>query len=188
MDRDGTGFWVNLNPSEREDESREGVCGLVGAAALPADALLVGEAGDGEVGVEVLAQLGDYPIGAHGPGVHPVVSAAHPFGDDGGGAQGVDGARREAEAAAAAAGGEQAHHVLVLGRAMEPPLQVRGQQRLHARVVARVQRLVQTEHEELVALLLRLLRLRLLAAAAVGGSAVPGWLPLQLKLTSIRPE
>ncbi|CAN6176744.1 unnamed protein product [Urochloa humidicola] len=155
--------------SECEDEARERVGFAVGAVALP-EALGGGgggEAGDGEVGVEVLAELGDHPIGAHRPGVHPVRTTCcwcwRPLGDDGG-AEGVDGARGEDELAAAMvvgvgtsrARGEQAHHVLVLGRAMEPPLQVRRQERLHAAVVPGVQRLVQTEHQELVALLLGL--------------------------------
>jgi len=46
--------------------------------------------------------------------------------------------------------------VLVLGRAMEPPLEVGGEEGLHGGVVAAVERLVQAEHQELVALLLGL--------------------------------
>ncbi|KAE8792122.1 hypothetical protein D1007_33275 [Hordeum vulgare] len=86
---------------EGEDEAGEGVASAVGAAALP-DALGGGgggEARDGEVGVEVLAQLGDHPIAAHRPGVHPVGLGGlvvHALGDDGG-AEGVDGARLEDE-------------------------------------------------------------------------------------------
>lgn len=169
---------VGDRSSEGEDEAREGVCRAVGASALPDAPALIGgggggelEAGDGEVGVEVLAELGDHPVvGAHGPGVHPVAgAAAAALGDDGGGPQGVDGARREAEAAAAA--GEHAHHVLLLGRAVEPPLEVRGQEGLHGGVVAPVERLVQPEHQELVALLLALAACWLcsLAVAAAGG-------------------
>mgnify|MGYP003702759797 CR=1 FL=1 len=108
-----------------EDEARQRLVRAVGAAALP-QALGLGrrrrrrrrggvvgiggrngggglgggggEAGDGEVGVEVLPELGDYPIGADGPGVHPVELAGvvGALGDDGG-AEGVDGARGEEE-------------------------------------------------------------------------------------------
>jgi len=86
---------------EDEDEAWQRVCCPVGSAALP-DALALGgggEAGDGEVGVEVLPQLGDEPIRAHGPGVHPVHTCRSlSLGDHGGAAaQGVDGARHEAE-------------------------------------------------------------------------------------------
>lgn len=120
-----------------------------------------GEECDGEVGVEVLPELGDHPIGPDGPGVHPVELArvVRALGDDGG-AEGVDGARGEGESAAAAAflgAGEEAHHVLARGGAMEPPLEVRRQQLLRPARVAGVERLVEAQHQEAVALLLRLL-------------------------------
>jgi hypothetical protein len=161
MDSEASRQWVGC-VSECEDEARERVCCPVGSAALP-DALAGGEAGDGEVGVEVLSQLGDHPIRAHGPGVHPVHTGGDPplvggrsLGDDGG-SEGVHGARHEAEAVVGSSSGEHAHHVvLVLGRAMEPPLQVGGEEGLHGGVVAAVERLVQPEHQELVALLLGL--------------------------------
>jgi hypothetical protein len=153
MDSEASRQWVGC-VSECEDEARERVCCPVGSAALP-DALAGGEAGDGEVGVEVLSQLG--------PGVHPVHTGGDPplvggrsLGDDGG-SEGVHGARHEAEAVVGSSSGEHAHHVvLVLGRAMEPPLQVGGEEGLHGGVVAAVERLVQPEHQELVALLLGL--------------------------------
>lgn len=76
--------------------------GLVGTAALP-DAALAGvceEAGDGEVGVEVLPELRDHPIRTHRPRVHPVAAPvlAGALGDDGAGAwQGVHGVGDEGE-------------------------------------------------------------------------------------------
>jgi hypothetical protein len=94
------------------------------------------------------------------------------------GGEGVHGAGHEAEAAGGGGGGgggQEAHHVLlVLGRAMEPPLQVGRQQRLHGGVVPGVERLVQAEDQELVALLrsLRLLRRWVDAyLVALGGGA-----------------
>jgi len=63
--------------------------------------------------------------------------------------------------------------VLVLGRAMEPPLEVGGEEGLHGGVVAAVERLVQAEHQELVALLL------CLCSCWVGAEAAEGLL-LQL--------
>ena len=124
-----------------------------------------GEEGDGEVGVEVLPELRDHPIGSHGPGVHPVELArvVRALGDDGG-PEGVDGARGEDEPAAAAAvlfvalvrAGEEAHHVLARGGPMEPPLEVGRQQLLRPARVAGVERLVQPQHQEAVALLRRL--------------------------------
>ena len=88
------------------------------------------------------------------------------LGDDGG-PEGVDGARGEDESSSSAASaavlvvalvraGEEAHHVLVLGRAMEPPLEVGRQQLLRPARVAGVERLVQPQHKEAVALLRRL--------------------------------
>nr|ACN31740.1 unknown [Zea mays] len=96
-------------------------------------------------------------MGPHGPGVHPVELArvVGALGDDGG-AEGVDGARGEDEAAVVQSAGEQAHHVLARGRAMEPPLEVRRQQLLRPARVAGVERLVQPQHQEAVALLRRL--------------------------------
>jgi len=180
--------------SEGEEEARQRVGGAVGAAALPhalggggdGDG---GEACDGEVGVEVLAELGDHPIGAHGPGVHPVAPPLVALGDDGGGGGGgggderVDGARDEAEASrAAAAAGEEAHHVLVLGRAMEPPLEVGGEERLHGGVVPGVERLVEAEDEELVALLRSLVpRIDAYLVALSGGGAAHWCSSLQLR-------
>jgi hypothetical protein len=94
--------------------------------------------------------------------VHPVELArvVGALGDDGG-AEGVDGARGEDEAAAAFLGaGEEAHHVLARGGTMEPPLEVGRQQLLRPARVAGVERLVEAQHQEAVALLLRLLRPR----------------------------
>ena len=97
--------------------------------------------------------------------MHPVELArvVGALGDDGG-PEGVDGARGEDEPAAAAAvlfvalvrAGEEAHHVLARGGPMEPPLEVGRQQLLRPARVAGVERLVQTQHQEAVALLRRL--------------------------------
>jgi hypothetical protein len=79
-----------------QEEARQGVGLAVGATALP-DALgCGGEAGDGEVGVEVLSELGDHPIGVNGPGVHPVHGPFLRLGDHRG-AEGVDGPGDEPE-------------------------------------------------------------------------------------------
>lgn len=61
--------------------------------------------------------------------------------------------------------------LLVLGRAMEPPLQVGRQQRLHGGVVPGVERLVQAEDQELVALLRSLRRWVDAYLVALGGGA-----------------
>ena len=50
--------------------------------------------------------------------------------------------------------------MLVRGRAMEPPLEVRREEGVHGGVVAAVERLVEAEHEEPVALLLGLVPAR----------------------------
>lgn len=50
--------------------------------------------------------------------------------------------------------------MLVRGRAMEPPLEVGGEEGVDGGVVAAVERLVEAEHQELVALLLGLVPAR----------------------------
>jgi hypothetical protein len=107
--------------------------------------------------------------------VHPVATPLVALGDHGAGrgGEGVHGAGHEAEAAGGGGGGcQEAHHVLlVLGRAMEPPLQVGRQQRLHGGVVPGVERLVQAEDQELVALLRSLRRWVDAYLVALGGGA-----------------
>lgn len=104
------------------------------------------EAGDGEGSVEVLPDLGDYPI-SDGPGVNPgdgaagVVAGVAAFDEDGGPAEGDDGLGHESEGVLGwrrrGNAGEHAHQVLVGGRTMEPPIQVWGYNLVHRVHVSR---------------------------------------------------
>lgn len=85
----------------------------------------VAEAGDGEGSVEVLPDLGNYPI-SDGPGVDPrdraaVIAALN----DDGGAEGGDRLRNESEGVRGRFSSEHAHQKLVGRRTMEPPLEIR---------------------------------------------------------------
>lgn len=106
------------------------------------------EAGDGEGSVEVLPHLGDYPI-SDGPGVNPgdgaAGAAAAAFDEYGGPAEGDDGLGHESEGFLGWRGtaGEHAHQVLVVGRTMEPPIQVWGYNLVHRVHVSRAQGLIQ---------------------------------------------
>lgn len=115
---------------------------------------LGGEAGDGEGGVEVLADLGDYPIG-DGPGVDPGDGAGRveALGEDGG-AEGGDAVRDEAEFLAAAAG-EEVHQKLVRRGAVEPPLEVGGEDLLDCLGVAAAQGVIQGAHHPFVSRILQ---------------------------------
>lgn len=106
----------------------------------------VSEACDGEGSVEVLPDLGDYPI-RDGPGVDPgdllfSITALHE--DDG--ADSGDGLRIELKRRVAFVAGEQAHQKLVGGRTMEPPLEVRSHNRVHGVHVTGAQRLIEFEN------------------------------------------
>nr|GLL28039.1 hypothetical protein DM860_016163 [Ipomoea trifida] len=95
----------------------------------------VAEARDGEVRVEVLAHLSNYPI-RDGPGVNPrdVARRIAAFDEHDGGADGVDRLVLELERIGGGGGigsaGEDAHQKLVRRRAMEPPLEIGGQKLL----------------------------------------------------------
>lgn len=112
----------------------EGGNGAIGAA----------DAGDGEGGVEVLANLGDYPIG-DGPGVDPGDGAGgvEALGEDGG-AEGGDAVGDESEEVGGGVlvAGQEAHQKLVGRRTMEPPLEVGGEDFLDCLRVAAVQGLI----------------------------------------------
>lgn len=77
--------------------------------------------------VEVLPDLGNYPI-REGPGVHPgdapgTVAAL----DEDGGAKAGDWLRKELEVVVGGGiAGEHAHQKLVRWRSVEPPLEIRG--------------------------------------------------------------
>lgn len=86
----------------------------------------IADASDGEGSVEVLPDLGDYPI-RDGPGVNPgdrtVVIAAF---DEDDGTERDDGLRNEAEGVRGGFTGEHAHQKLIGRRTMEPPLEIRS--------------------------------------------------------------
>ncbi|KAG6476928.1 hypothetical protein ZIOFF_066176 [Zingiber officinale] len=160
---------ISVVAINRQDESGKGLA----AAALPHGQAVSrpgrvlgrnrglgrrvsGDSGDGDGGVEVLPDLGDYPIRGDGPGVDPGGggAGAGALGDDGG-AEGGDSFGEESElgGGVVVSAGEHAHHVLVLRRAMEPPLDVGGEQLLHPVRVATVQGFIEGEHSPLVAVL-----------------------------------
>ncbi|KAG9455170.1 hypothetical protein H6P81_008074 [Aristolochia fimbriata] len=151
------------NISDSEDEARHRGARAIGdRAALPeslAKAARRGrgcpvESSDGEGRVEVLPDLGDYPI-RDGPGVDPGEGSESALGEDGG-TEGLDGEGHEIEGGVFAGGGssggagEQSHHILAGGWAMEPPLDVRGQEALHRVDVTGAQGLIQGEHHPFV--------------------------------------
>ncbi|CAI9091808.1 OLC1v1026923C1 [Oldenlandia corymbosa var. corymbosa] len=121
-----------------QHETRHGFADLAGEAALPhgwamersdcrGDFRLPGgggggaNSGDGERSVEVLSDLGNYPI-THGPSVNPVdVSGLIPALDENGGSECGDGFGDENERVFVSAG-QEAHQKLVRRRTMEPPL------------------------------------------------------------------
>lgn len=79
-----------------------------------------------ERGVEVLSDLGNYPI-THGPSVNPSdVSVWIGSFDENDGAEGSEGLRQEVEEifVGRVSAGEQSHQKLLRRRTMEPPLQV----------------------------------------------------------------
>ncbi|KAL0402965.1 UNVERIFIED_CONTAM: hypothetical protein Sradi_1937300 [Sesamum radiatum] len=88
--------------------------------------------------VEVLPNVGNYPIG-DGPGVNPGNGAGlvEALGEDGG-AKGGDAVGQKAEAGVLFAG-EEAHQKLVRGGTMEPPLEVGGENLLDSVGVAAAQ-------------------------------------------------
>ncbi|KAK4403436.1 hypothetical protein Sango_0712200 [Sesamum angolense] len=98
----------------------------------------VPKAGHGEGRVEVLPDVGNYPIG-DGPGVNPGNGAGlvEALGEDGG-AKGGNAVGQETEAGVLFAG-EEAHQKLVRGGTMEPPLEVGGENLLDSLGVAAVQ-------------------------------------------------
>ena len=123
----------------RRDPGRGGEIGRRGVA----------EARDGEGSVEVLPDLGDYPI-RDGPGVDPGDGAVGvaALGDDDGGTERGERLRLEAErrgrvVVCGGGAGEQAHQELVRRGAVEPPVEVRREQAVDAVDVARVQGLIQ---------------------------------------------
>lgn len=109
---------------------------------------------DGEGRVEVLPELGDYPIG-DGPGVNPGNGAGlvESLGEDGW-AEGGDAVGDESEAGFPLAG-EEAHQKLVSRRTMEPPLEVGGEDPLDCLRVAVVQGLIQGGHHPFVSRILQ---------------------------------
>ncbi|KAL0452673.1 UNVERIFIED_CONTAM: hypothetical protein Slati_1245400 [Sesamum latifolium] len=95
--------------------------------------------------VEVLPDVGNYPIG-DGPGVNPGNGAGlvEALGEDGG-AKGGDAVGQKAEAGVLFAG-EEAHQKLVGGGTMEPPLEVGGENLLDSVGASAVQGVIQGAH------------------------------------------
>ncbi|KAK4436468.1 hypothetical protein Salat_0810500 [Sesamum alatum] len=93
---------------------------------------------DSEGRVEVLPDVGNYPIG-DGPGVNPGNGAGlvEALGEDGG-AKGGDAVGHKAESGVLFAG-EEAHQKLVRRGTMEPPLEVGGENLVDSVGVAEVQ-------------------------------------------------
>lgn len=136
-----------------QDETRDGFPNPIGEAALPDGRAVEGsygrcgdlggsgifaESGNGEGGVEILADVGNYPI-RDGPGVDPGDVAGEIAAlDEDGGANGVDGDGSEVEGIGRrrCSAGEDAHQKLVGRRTMEPPLEVRVQKLLDQSHVA----------------------------------------------------
>lgn len=92
------------------------------------DIRLIGvpETGNSERGVEVLSDLGNYPI-THGPSVNPSdVSVRIGSFDDNGRPEGSEGLRHEVEEifVGRVSAGEQSHQKLLRRRTVEPPLEV----------------------------------------------------------------
>ncbi|KAL0691378.1 hypothetical protein Bca4012_091057 [Brassica carinata] len=99
---------------------------------------------DGERSVRVLPHLSDYPM-RHGPGVDPGdgASGVAALGDDGG-SEGDDGERREFEGRRDA--GERAHQKLVRRRAVEPVVEIRGEDPVNRFDVSRSQGVIQFQN------------------------------------------
>ncbi|RAL52314.1 hypothetical protein DM860_016163 [Cuscuta australis] len=145
---------------DRQNKSGHGSSDPIGEAALPNRGAVGGwrgpgsgsEPGHGEGGVEVLPDLGNYPI-RDGPGVDP---GDVPVGiaalDEDGGADRINGERDESERIGRrrCGAGEDAHQKLARRRAVEPPLEVGVQKLLDQIHVARSQGLIQGEHHPLV--------------------------------------
>lgn len=103
------------------------------------------EAGYGEGSVEVLPDLGDYPM-SDGPSVDPrdgAISVAAL--DEDGGPEAIDGLGTELKRFVLVAG-EEAHQELVGRRTMEPPLDVRSYNLVHCAYVTRAQGFIEGEH------------------------------------------
>lgn len=86
----------------------------------------VPDTGNSERGVEVLSDLGNYPI-TYGPSVNPSdVSVRIGSLDEDGGPEGSEGLRHEVEEifVGRVSAGEQSHQKLLRRRTMEPPLEV----------------------------------------------------------------
>lgn len=108
------------------------------------------EASDGKGSVEVLPDLGDYPI-SDGPRVNPrdrtVVIAAF---DENKGAEWSDGLGYESEGVLGWSTGEQAHQILMGRRTMEPPIEVWGYNLVHRIHAVWTQGLIQGENHPLI--------------------------------------
>jgi hypothetical protein len=104
---------------------------------------------DSQIGVEVLSELGDYPIGSHGPGVYPIDRSPLVRSgslDEYGGPKGLHVDRFENKGVVRCRAGQKVHHMLARRWAMEPPLQIRVEELVHRRHVTVVERLVEPEH------------------------------------------
>ncbi|CAA7041443.1 unnamed protein product [Microthlaspi erraticum] len=99
---------------------------------------------DGERSVRVLTHLRDYPM-RHGPGVDPGdgASGVAALGDDGR-SEGDDGERHEFERRRDS--GEYAHQKLVRRRAVEPVVQIWGEDLVHRFDVSRSQGVIKLQN------------------------------------------